>query len=494
MPAIKASTNNATDYFNLDGLDYEKGVYTLYYDSVEKNSSGVINESKIRVGLGSKNEVVRILQGPSLVTDWTDGTTPYSDFDTFITAVTVLIGGGGESIVLGFFGQSNMDCVMNLGTTGGDKELNTDVTVWDSILSRWVIADTNKFPFGERDAFFNNVQTGTTTGNNNVAFHTAKRIQEKTGKKVRIIYLAHSGQSIDRWIATDGNPSSWTTITALLTATGVSKLDGVFFYQGESDATDTGGVYAPKVETLRQQFRDIDIVDRESSFIMAEMGPFYNNLNGNFFDYPEYLSYIDDNYFAVVEAEDLVYWDTNNAHLDPDSIVTISDRFSSTFLSLPKNNEEIVTGKHSQRVASLWEEQTSGTNGGSSVIGFQTRTLNTYIDPSGIISNFTANQFILRAGTYKVNGFTSVVASNESAGYLKNITDGTMAVLGGTAWSYSVSIIPRSAIIAGIFTITAAKVFEVQLYCATAKATNGLGVATSSGEKEIFTYLEITKL
>jgi len=91
MPAIKASTNNVTDYFNLDGLDYERGAYVLYYDSVEENSSGVINYSKIRVGLKSKSEVTKTLVYPSLVTDWTDGSTAYSDFDALIADVTTLI-------------------------------------------------------------------------------------------------------------------------------------------------------------------------------------------------------------------------------------------------------------------------------------------------------------------------------------------------------------------------------------------------------------------
>jgi hypothetical protein len=91
MPAIKASTNNSTSYFNLDGLDYEKGMYSLYYDSVEKNTSGVIDETKIRVGLKSKVEIDRNLVLPKLITDWTDGTTAYSDFDTLIADVSTLI-------------------------------------------------------------------------------------------------------------------------------------------------------------------------------------------------------------------------------------------------------------------------------------------------------------------------------------------------------------------------------------------------------------------
>jgi len=90
MPAIKASTNNATDYFNLDGLDYEKGAYVFYYDSVE-TAAGVIAKTKIRIGLKSKSELQVTLIKPSLVTDWTNGSTAYSDFDTFIAAASILI-------------------------------------------------------------------------------------------------------------------------------------------------------------------------------------------------------------------------------------------------------------------------------------------------------------------------------------------------------------------------------------------------------------------
>jgi len=85
--AIKASVNNATDYFDLDGLDYEKGLYVFYYDSVEKDTSGVIDESKIRIGLRSKHEIGRNLVQPKLVINWTDGGVVASGT---ITASTVL--------------------------------------------------------------------------------------------------------------------------------------------------------------------------------------------------------------------------------------------------------------------------------------------------------------------------------------------------------------------------------------------------------------------
>ena len=81
MATIVASTNDSTNLFLLDGLDRAKGVYTIYYDSVEKNSSGVIDETKIRVGLQSKYEGVRTLIMPQLLKNWTNGVIPYGQTD-----------------------------------------------------------------------------------------------------------------------------------------------------------------------------------------------------------------------------------------------------------------------------------------------------------------------------------------------------------------------------------------------------------------------------
>jgi len=91
MPSIQASTNDNTNLFLLNGLDRSRGMYTIYYDSVEKNSSDVIDETIIRVGLKSRYEGVMNIEGPHLVADWTDGTTPYSTLDSLVAAMSLLI-------------------------------------------------------------------------------------------------------------------------------------------------------------------------------------------------------------------------------------------------------------------------------------------------------------------------------------------------------------------------------------------------------------------
>jgi hypothetical protein len=137
MPTIKASINNADRFFYLDGLDYEKGVYTLYYDSVEINTAKEINESVIRVGIRSKSEFNRVLVRPKLVTNWTDGTTPYSDFDTLIADISTLIVGPvtaqGLSITQNVLNYAALDD----GDTAGDLAYvrESQGTAWLSAIS-----------------------------------------------------------------------------------------------------------------------------------------------------------------------------------------------------------------------------------------------------------------------------------------------------------------------------------------------------------------------
>ena len=142
MPAIKASTNNATGYFNLDGLDYEKGLYALFYDSVEINTSTVINYTNTRVGLRSKSEFNNILIKPKLVTDWTDGTTAYSDFDALIADITTLITaptiGGGTGTAGGLSITQNVlnFAALVAGDTAGDLAYvqQSQGTQWLSVV------------------------------------------------------------------------------------------------------------------------------------------------------------------------------------------------------------------------------------------------------------------------------------------------------------------------------------------------------------------------
>ena len=98
---IKESTLNPTHSFNLGGLDYDKGIYTLFYSDKYVDDQGDLIKDKIRVGVRSKTEFNKVLQEPLPITSWSDGTTNFSDLDSLVTYITpLLFSAAGESTAL----------------------------------------------------------------------------------------------------------------------------------------------------------------------------------------------------------------------------------------------------------------------------------------------------------------------------------------------------------------------------------------------------------
>ena len=138
------------------------------------------------------------------------------------------------------------------------------------------------------------------------------------------------------------------------------------------------------------------------------------------------------------------------------------------------------------------ETQANGTQGGASVATtFTKRTLNTTVT-NNIGASIASSVITLTAGTYRVFCMSPFYNVTGVAIRLRNTSDSTTtlaspnAYFAGTSGGYSQ--------LEGVFTITATKNFEVQYYCNTAVATNGLGVALSGGISEIYTQITIAKV
>lgn len=93
MAIIRTSTVNANSYFNLDGVDYQKGIWQLVYNTVER-SNDVIDEDIIQVGIKEINSD-HYLQTPIPVVKWRNGdasNASFADRDALITALATLVG------------------------------------------------------------------------------------------------------------------------------------------------------------------------------------------------------------------------------------------------------------------------------------------------------------------------------------------------------------------------------------------------------------------
>lgn len=144
-------------------------------------------------------------------------------------------------------------------------------------------------------------------------------------------------------------------------------------------------------------------------------------------------------------------------------------------------------------IALLEDQKASGTDGGSSSAGIQTRVLNTEVyDPDGIVS-IAANQFTLGAGTFLIEWSVPAYNSSRHQGMLYNVTGAAILKRGSSEFDANATTVTRSF---GAYVVTIASgttVYEIRHYIQTAQVTTGLGVASSNGG-EVYTQVKITKL
>jgi hypothetical protein len=144
-------------------------------------------------------------------------------------------------------------------------------------------------------------------------------------------------------------------------------------------------------------------------------------------------------------------------------------------------------------VATIEEQQTSGTAGGSFTSGAdRTRTLNTETDPDGIVT-ISSNQFTLGPGTYLIEWETPAYRVDEHQSLLYSVTGGAVIKRGAVGYSNSGN---NNAISksngAHALTLTGSTTYEIRHRCTTTRATDGLGLPGSFGT-EIYTRVVITK-
>ncbi len=138
------------------------------------------------------------------------------------------------------------------------------------------------------------------------------------------------------------------------------------------------------------------------------------------------------------------------------------------------------------------DEKSSGTDGGSSVAGTQTRDLNAVVTNEITGASLSSNVITLPSGTYYIQASAPAVQVNRHQAYLYNNTDSSVEVRGTS--EYTASIYPANrTFINGRFTISAEKDFIIQHYTLNAMSTIGLGHDVSNGT-EVYTEVQIWKV
>ena len=141
------------------------------------------------------------------------------------------------------------------------------------------------------------------------------------------------------------------------------------------------------------------------------------------------------------------------------------------------------------------DQKASGTAGGGSVATTitSTRTFNTVETNTIAGASLASDEVTLPAGTYDFEGRASFNNATNVKVFLYNTADSTYTIIGdncGTSTAGSNHL--ASAV--GRFTITAAKTFKMRYYAGNAQATNGLGIALTSGQVEVYSRMRFTKV
>ena len=134
-------------------------------------------------------------------------------------------------------------------------------------------------------------------------------------------------------------------------------------------------------------------------------------------------------------------------------------------------------------VLHVQNQQTAGTNGGSSVSGLNTRVLNTVVYNGITGASLSANQITLPAGTYYVNAMASGHTNRQTRIQLYNVTDAGIELLGVNQYALTDGNAP---LLRGQITIAAEKDFELRHYIQQVLASTGLGVAGLIGRTEVY--------
>jgi hypothetical protein len=152
-------------------------------------------------------------------------------------------------------------------------------------------------------------------------------------------------------------------------------------------------------------------------------------------------------------------------------------------------------GLPAQRIAYIKDVKASGTSSGTFTSGaWQTRTLNTLTDPTGIVTSLASNQFVLPAGVYDIEATAPAYKVSRHQAKLTNVTDSTDSLIGDGAYVDSTDNSQSVSTICGRISITAAKTFEIQHRCQTSAATNGFGVSATFAVDEVFVQVKIVRV
>ena len=146
-------------------------------------------------------------------------------------------------------------------------------------------------------------------------------------------------------------------------------------------------------------------------------------------------------------------------------------------------------------IAIFNETQASGTNGGSSTTGsYVKRVLNTTVVNNITGCSIASSVITLPAGTFKVEASSPAFRLNGHKIRLQNTTAATTLQIGSSSMVDSGTSTTTRSLLQAYFTLASSSTIELQHRFESVQANNGLGLAISFGDSEIYSQITITRV
>jgi len=146
------------------------------------------------------------------------------------------------------------------------------------------------------------------------------------------------------------------------------------------------------------------------------------------------------------------------------------------------------------KVAIYQDQKADGTDGGSSVSGLQIRTLNTEVSDIKALGTLSGNKVTLIEGIYLIEGYAHAYQSgkHQCSIYKNNSFIAAAVNSNNQSGGDDASTI---SLVQTVSTSNGSDFIELRHRIDSAKATDGLGIALSTGsEKEVYASLKFTKI
>lgn len=142
------------------------------------------------------------------------------------------------------------------------------------------------------------------------------------------------------------------------------------------------------------------------------------------------------------------------------------------------------------------DQKAAGTDGGDfDTAAWRMRTLNTIAFSNITGATLVTNQFNLPAGTYFVYASAPAFRVDSHKARIYDATGSAILVNGSSEYSdASADYAQTSSVAAGFFTLAVASDLQLQHYCNTTRAADGLGVAINHFDLEIYGRVLVVKV